>query len=293
MKRRPDLLRLLAILIIILGMVYFYLNLFLPARIPAILRLAVIERPLNILILGTDLTFDLITGRATTEVGRTDTILLLHFDPLRQKANLLSIPRDSYVEIPGYGFQKINAAYVWGKTELALNTVEKLTAVKIDKYLLINTKGLNKLVDLLGGVKLYVDKDMYYVDRAQDLYINLKAGWQKLSGKDAEGYIRFRHDALADLGRIERQQKFLKALTATLATPQALLKSPFIIGLIRNNIRSNLSLKQFILLANTFRMMNLKSIYTDTVPGVAGNNEAGSVWLIDRAGLKQIISRYF
>jgi len=292
-KRRPDLLRLLAILIIILGIIYFYLNLLLPASIPAILRFAVMERPLNILILGTDMTFDIVTGRSTTEVGRTDTILLLHFDPLRQKVNLLSIPRDSYVEIPGQGYQKINAAFVWGKIELTQKTVEKLTAVKIDKYLLLNTKGLNKLVDLLGGVRIYVDKDMYYVDRAQDLHINLKAGWQKLSGKDAEGYIRFRHDALADLGRIERQQKFLKALTATLATPQALLKSPFIIGLIQRNLRTNLSLKEFIILANTFRMLNLRSINTETAPGITGNNEAGSVWLIDRAGLKRIISQYF
>jgi LCP family protein required for cell wall assembly len=293
MKNKLDYLRIIAIFIVLLAIIYFNLNVLFPRVIPNFLKLAIIERPINILILGTDITFDIETGRSTYEVGRTDTIMLLHYDPLMGEINVLSIPRDSYVEIPGYYNTKINAAYVLGKIDLTIKTVEKLTGVRIDKYVIINTKGLIKLVDLLGGIYIDVEKDMYYVDKAQNLYINLKKGPQKLSGKEAEGYIRFRHDAFGDIGRIERQQKFLKALTRSLSSPNALLKSPFIVGLIRKNIKSSLSLKEFILLANTFRQINLKEVQTQSVPGEPANNEAGSVWLINSLELGKIISQYF
>ena len=293
MKNKLDYLRVVAIFIVLLAIIYFNLNVLFPRVLPNFLKLAIIERPINILILGTDITFDIETGRSTYEVGRTDTIMLLHYDPLMGKINVLSIPRDSYVEIPGYYNTKINAAYVLGKIDLTIKTVEKLTGVRIDKYVIINTKGLIKLVDLLGGIYIDVGKDMYYVDKAQNLYINLKKGPQKLSGKEAEGYIRFRHDALGDIGRIERQQNFLKALTRSLSSPNALLKSPFIVGLIRKNIKSSLSLKEFILLANTFRQINLKEVQTKSVPGEPANNEAGSVWLINSLELGKIISQYF
>ncbi|KAF0134416.1 MAG: transcriptional attenuator LytR family [Candidatus Saganbacteria bacterium] len=293
MKRRPDFLRLSAVIIVILGVGYLYQNLFSPKSIPDFLKLAVIETPENILILGTDITFDSETGRSTYEVGRSDTIMLLHYEPLRRRINILSIPRDSYVEIPGYYYTKINAAFVFGGIDLAKKTVSNITGVKIDKHIIINTQGLKKLVDLLGGVPVDVEKDMYYVDRAQDLHINLKKGCQKLSGKQAEGYIRFRHDAEGDIGRIARQQNFFKSLTKSLSTPQAFFKSPFIIGLILKNIKSSLSLKEFIIFANTMRQSNLNEINTMSLPGIPSNNEAGSVWLIDQNELKRIISEYF
>jgi len=293
MKNKLDYLRVVAVFIVLLAIIYFNLNVFFPRTLPNFLKLAIIERPINILILGTDITFDIETGRSTYEVGRTDTIMLLHYDPLMGKINVLSIPRDSYVEIPGFYNSKINAAYVLGKIDLTIKTVEKLIGVRIDKHIIINTKGLIKLIDLLGGIHIDVEKDMYYVDRAQNLYINLKKGPQKLSGKEAEGYIRFRHDALGDIGRIERQQNFLKALTKSLSSPNALLKSPFIVGLIRKNIKSSLSLKEFVLLANTFRQINLKEVQTQSVPGEPANNEAGSVWMINSLELGKIISQYF
>jgi len=293
MNKKIDYLRIIAIFVIFLGITHFYLNILFPRVLPNFLKLAIIERPLNLLILGTDITFNIDTGRADYSFGRTDTIMLLHYDPLKEKINVLSIPRDTYVEIPGYRNTKINASFVLGKVDLTLKTVEKLTGVKVDRYIIMNTKGLIKLVDLLGGIEVDVEKDMYYVDKAQGLFINLKKGPQKLSGKTSEGYIRFRHDALGDIGRIERQQNFLKALTKSLSSPNALVKSPFIVGLIQKNLKSNLSLKEFILLANTLRQLKLKEINTLSVPGEPADNEAGSVWLINREELKKIISQYF
>jgi len=293
MSRKFDLLKILAALIVLCGITYFYLNIISPKYLPNFLKLAVIEKPLNILILGTDITFDSETGRSTHEVGRTDTIMLLHYDPFNEKAFVLSVPRDTYVEIPGYRSTKINAAYVVGRIGLTKETVEKLTGVKIDRYLIVNTEGIVKIIDLLGGIKIDIEKDMYYTDKAQKLYIDLKKGERKLSGKEAEGYIRFRHDPLGDIGRIERQQHFLKALTGALSSPNAFLKSPFIFGLTQKNIKTDLSLKELILLANTFRQMKVKEIKTESIPGESGFNEAGSVWLINRKELSGIISRHF
>ncbi|MFA4967138.1 MAG: LCP family protein [Candidatus Margulisiibacteriota bacterium] len=293
MNKKIDYLRIIALFVVLLGIFYFYFNLLIPRKLPNFMKAAVVDRPINILVLGTDLMFDDITGRATYDIGRTDTIMLMHYNPLREKINVLSIPRDSYVEIPGYYYTKINAAFVYGGIDLTSKTVEKMTGVKVDKYILMNTKGLAKFVDLLGGINIDIEKDMYYVDKAQGLYINLKKGPHKLSGKEAEGYIRFRHDALGDIGRISRQQNFLKALVKAAASPNALVKSPFIVGIIRKNIRSNLSLKEFILLGNTFRQLDLKEINTSSIPGEPANNEAGSVWMINYPELKKIIAQYF
>ncbi len=291
--KKVDKLRLIAIFILLLGITYFHLNIFLPSAIPFIFKAGVMERPFTVLVIGTDITFNADTGQKNMEKGRTDTIILMRIDPLKNRINMVSIPRDSYVEIPGYYPQKINAAYVYGGIELTEQTIENITGLKIDKYLIINTKGIVKLVNLLGGVEIDVPKDMYYTDNAQDLFINLKKGKQKLNGKQAEGFVRFRHDALGDLGRIERQQLFIKALSHKLASLGSLVKSPFIIEIIMNNIRTNLSIKDFVLLANTARMMPSKNINPITLPGTTTNNEAGSVVILDGFEMKKILKELF
>ena len=292
-KTRIDLLRLIAVIIVIMGIAYFYINLFFPVHMPFIIKLGIIERPLNILVMGTDVTINADTREKNVEKGRSDTLMLMHFDPLKNRINLVSIPRDSYVEIPGYGYNKINAAYVLGGVELAEKTIEKLLGVQIDNYVVINTNGIVKLVNLLGGITVDIEKDLYYVDRAQGLYINLKQGNRKLSGKEAEGFIRFRHDAMGDLGRIQRQQQFFSVLSARIANPSSFIKSPFIIGLIRDHVNSNLSLKKFIMLANNARMMPKNNIRSMTLPGEPGNNAAGSVILINMPEAMKMIEENF
>lgn len=275
------------------GIAYFYFNLFLPTHVPFIFKFGIVERPLNILVMGTDVTINADTKEKNVEKGRSDTIMLIHFDPLKNKINIVSVPRDSYVEIPGYGFNKINAAYVLGSEELTEKTLENLLGIKIDYFLIINTKGIVSLVDLVGGVTVDIDKDLYYVDRAQGLYINLKQGRKRLSGKEAEGFIRFRHDALGDFGRIQRQQQFFAALSSRIANPGSFIKAPFIIGLIHDHVHSNLSLKRFIMLANNARMMPKNNIKSFTLPGNSGDNIAGSVIFLDMPEVKKIIKENF
>ncbi|MFA5113764.1 MAG: LCP family protein [Candidatus Margulisiibacteriota bacterium] len=294
-RKRPDWLRLLALLTLFCGIAYFYANIFAPRLIPRFLRIGVTRRPTNILVLGTDITFDGRSGEPIMQTnGRTDTILLLHVDPVRYRIDLVSIPRDSFVEIAGYGWQKINAANVFGGTELIKSTVERLTGVNIDYYLKVNTFAAVKLVDLLGGIDVTIDKDMYYVDRAQNLYINLKKGEHKLSGKEAEGFIRFRHDALGDIGRIGRQQQFMEILFHSFTKPQNLVKAPVGFTLAMRYVQTDLPLLKTIRLANFARMISLREIHSFTPTAESASDPgAGAILLLDKRGLQQYIRANF
>ncbi|OGC34287.1 hypothetical protein A2311_01140 [candidate division WOR-1 bacterium RIFOXYB2_FULL_48_7] len=294
-RKRADSSRLLAILIIILGIAYFYANLFIPRWIPKTIRVGTVRKPLNILVVGTDITFDKKTGEPLETVdGRTDSILILHIDPARYKINVLSIPRDSFVAVPGHGIQKINAANVLGGIDLLKKTLSELTGLKIDNYIEVNPYVVIKLVDILGGIKLYVEKDMVYTDRAQNLHINLKQGWHRLNGKETQDYLRFRHDMFGDIGRIERQQKVLQTIFVTLASPSNIVKSPLAIKTATNYVKTDLSLGQLVRLANFVRMLSGRDFHSFMAGGEPGASSfSGSIWLINKIDLETIIEENF
>lgn len=294
-NKKIDRYRLLAVATIFFGVLYFYANLFIPKIIPRTFRIGTIRIPATILILGTDVNFDVNTGEPIEKSNsRTDSILLLRADPVHYKMNVLSIPRDSFVPIPGHGVNKINAANVFGGIELAKTTVANLAGKNIDYFIEINPYGIVKLVDLLGGVKLFVEKDMYYIDHAQNLHINLKKGHHRLSGKEAQDYIRFRHDATGDIGRMERQQKFLQALFLSLARPANIMKAPLIIDIANKYIKTDLPLLKIIRLSNFVRMLSLRDIRTFTPSAESGTSDyAGSILLLNKYELEKILNAYF
>jgi polyisoprenyl-teichoic acid--peptidoglycan teichoic acid transferase len=293
-KPKVDLIRLLAVLTMVLGVIYFYANLFAPGSVPGFLRIGVTRQPTTILILGTDLNFSAETGKQIMSDGRTDSIILMRVDPIHHKIIIFSIPRDSFVEIPGYGFNKINAANVFGGVELTKKTVSALTGVHIDYYIKLDPTAVTDLVNLLGGIDIYVEKDMYYVDRAQDLYIDLKQGWHKLSGLEAQDYMRFRHDQNGDLGRIERQQKFLQTLFINFAKPSNLMKAPSALIVARRHVQTDLSLSKLIRLVNFARMLTRSDILSFTAAGEdAISPYAGSILVPDREQIKTIVRERF
>lgn len=149
--------------------------------------------------------------------------------------SMLWIPRDSRVAIPGQGWNKIGHAYAYGGSKLSEQTVANLLGVPIDYYVAINMDGFQKVVDTLGGVDINVEKRMYYYDPYDEGevdnggLIDLKPGMQHMDGNVALQYVRFRHDETGDIGRIERQQKFAKALLADVITPSVIPKVPKVI----------------------------------------------------------------
>ncbi len=293
MARRLDTLRICAVILLFASVVYFYLNLFSPKSIPYFLRFWPLPSNMNILIMGSDIVYDKVHHVAIKEMGHTDTMILVSVNTNSFKVNMLSIPRDTVVEIPGYGWQKINAAYYLGGAELAKETVGKFLGVKVNNYVVVNTKGLVKLINLMGGVRVYVDKDMYYVDNWGGLKIDLKQGWQTLNGEQAHGFIRYRQDPLGDVTRVQRQQSFLQTVLRKLATPSMLAKAPWVLALAFESIKTDLSLKEILYTLNFARGLRKEDVDMTMVPGSFSEEENGSGWQADMDALKDIVNKYF
>lgn len=180
----------------------------------------------NYLIVGSDRRDDLTPkeraelGTGSAEGQRTDTIMLLHVPDNELPPTLVSLPRDSYVEIPGEGESKINASFSWGGPELLTATVENATGLRVDEYVEIGFSGFVGLTNAVGGVEICLE-DALQDDKA---HIDLPKGCQTLKGKDALGFVRARY-ALADgdLGRVENQQKYMAALIDKAASPATAL----------------------------------------------------------------------
>jgi len=161
---------------------------------------------------------ELNTGSA--EGKRTDSIMLVHVPASGGKSAVISLPRDSYVPIPGHSKNKINAAYSLGGPRLLVETIEQVTGIRVDGYVEIGFGGFASVVDSLGGVDMCLPKAM------KDSYanINLKAGCQTLNGPNALGYVRARYsDPLGDLGRVKRQREFLGAVLHKAMQPSTVL----------------------------------------------------------------------
>lgn len=158
------------------------------------------------------------TGRAVG--NRTDTIMLLHVPSGGGPTVLVSVPRDSYVSIPGHGKNKINSAYAFGGPQLLVHTVENATGIRVDEYVETGLLGYADLVDAVGGVTVCVKKPI----KDAKAHINLKAGCQVFDGKTALGYARARYsDPRGDLGRVERQRQVLAAIAGKTLSPSVVL----------------------------------------------------------------------
>lgn len=213
----------------------------------------------NILVLGVDEAFG---------SNRSDTIMVLHLDPLNNTAAVLSIPRDTLVVIPGRGLDKINHAFAYGGPDLTRRTVENFLGISVPHYVTVDVHGLANIIDELGGVSLNVEKRMYYVDYAGGLYINLFPGVQTLSGKDAVAYVRFRQDGEGDFGRIRRQQQFLTSIANQLMHRKNLFKSPRLFLELIGKVNTTLNSREILGVALGVRSAyELGQVHMAQIPG--------------------------
>lgn len=146
--------------------------------------------------------------RAVDDVGRSDIIMVISYNPINKNCVMVSLPRDLRVNIPSYGLDKINHAYAYGGRALSDQTIEDLLGMTLDFSLKVDFETFSKIIDDFGGVLVNAKKDFPYNDGR----IAIKQGSNRLNGKDALFYVRFRSDADGDYGRIERQQEVLIAL---------------------------------------------------------------------------------
>ena len=223
------------------------------------------------------------------DVGRSDTLMVATIDPVRNEASLLSIPRDTRVAIPRNGYDKINAAYAYGGEKLTQRTVEDFLGVRIDHYVIINTHAFQKIVDAIGGIDIDVEKRMYYEDPWDDdggLIIDLRPGRQHMDGKTAVTYVRYR-DEEGDIGRVKRQQKFMRACVDAVTTPAILPRLPGIISSVIDSVKTDLSVRQMLEFIGTLKESQAKGLRTEMVPGRPLYIDGVSYWIPDMAQLRR------
>ncbi|MFS8877790.1 LCP family protein [Synechococcus sp. H55.8] len=267
---------------------------------PDALRAAALDRSLHILILGTDNpdpTLPLSTERERLNT-RTDTILLARFDPQAQRITVLSIPRDTRVRLPGFGVTKINAANLAGGPALVAQVVSTLLGgIPIDRYVRLNTEALEALIDAVGGVEVYVPEPMHYVDHTQQLFINLEPGWHRLNGEQAHHFARFRRDhlGLGDIGRVQRQQELLRALSRELLSPAVWPRIPKVLQVVRTHLETNLTWEEVLSLAKFVLTSGDDRIDLVLLPGRFSQpgEFATSYWLPDLAGIRRLAVTHF
>lgn len=220
----------------------------------------------NVLCLGLDENWtenDMLYTKST----RSDTILVASISIKDRTISVLSIPRDSYVEIPGYGHDKINSAHALGGVPLAQKTVEAFLGIPIEFSVLLRVQATKHIVDALGGVDVEVEKQMDYDDNWGHLHIHLKPGYQRLNGEQALGYSRFRYDERGDFARIERQQKLLKAIIYRFKEPAVWAKLGWIVKTVKQSVKTNLATPQLIALANIYKDFDPSQLKVSTLEG--------------------------
>ena len=170
--------------------------------------------------------------------GNTDTIFTIRIE--NGQTRITQIPRDSYINSARFGPLKANALYAYGGSDEVKKELSRLMGRPIQHHLLVNLDGIRSISDLMGGVTVDVPKRLYYVDRAQGLYIDLQPGPQLLKGRELEGFLRWRHDGLGDFGRLQRQQLVIKSLFGSLTKPENVVRLPALFTAAGRNLKTDL-----------------------------------------------------
>ena len=249
-------------------------------------RVTRVDRPNETLLVATDKTTVMIMGvdERDDDVGRSDTLMVATVDPRNKQVSLLSIPRDTRALLRG-SYDKINSAYAYGGWKLTRDVVEDLLDTPIDHYVLINTRSFPRIIDAIGGVDIYVESRMYYVDEWDDavpggLVIDLYPGMQHMDGVTAMSYVRYR-DEEGDIGRIERQQRFMRAVMEQVTSPAIVTKLPNVIRECMGAVETDLSFRQLLELAGSLKEAQGNGLRAAMLPGRPVYIDEGSYWIPD------------
>lgn len=244
------------------------------------------EKPVTILVIGSD--------SRGQDRGRSDTLMIVRVNPDKKVTSVISIPRDMRVNIPGYGTDKINAAYSLGGAKLAIETVQDFTGMELNHYVEVDFQGFKRLVNALDGIDINVQPP-YGKSRLRDPEINLDLpkGVQHLDGDTALKFVRVRH-VDDDFGRMARQQQFLKAVFDKAVRPASLSKLPQLVEILAENVSTDqgLGFKEMYSYGTLMKSIPKDNVHMVTLPGTCqmiGDvsyvipEDEKIAWLIDRA----------
>ena len=240
---------------------------------------------IHVMILGVDERKD--------DVGRSDTLMVATVDPEKGTASLLSIPRDTRVAIEGAGYDKINAAYAYGGYALTKKTLEQLLDVPMDYYILIDVHAFERIIDALDGIDIDVEKRMYYEDPWDDdggLVIDIYPGMQHMTGEKAIEYVRYR-DMEGDIGRIRRQQRFMRAVLQKVTTPEIFAKLPEIVSEVAKSVKTDLDTGDMIKFLQIMKKVQEDGLAAEMAPGNPAWFKGVSYWIPDIVEIRRMAAR--
>ncbi len=216
------------------------------------------------------------------EASRSDTIVVT-----KAGGGMLAVPRDTLVEIPGVGEDKINAAFATGGPDLTVETLENLTGLPINNYVVVNFGGVKEIVDAMGGITLQVDQPIEVGIEGRRVYI--PAGTRELDGFEALAYVRYRGGPTADIGRIGRQQKFLRQLAREITSPANLPRLPATARAIWANIETNMNPLEAARFAVRTRLSGIEE--AELYPGTPQYIGGIAYWVPDKEAGDRVVSQ--
>ncbi|ACD54011.1 LytR family transcriptional regulator [Clostridium botulinum] len=252
------------------------------------------NKPVNILLLGTDIGDP--SQPNNNAIKRTDTIMVLNYNPKEKKLQVVSIPRDTLIDVNGKNL-KINSAYAIGGEKRVKSEVEKLLNISINYIAKIDYNAFREFIDAIGGIKMQIERNMIYDDEGQNLHINFKKGEVvKLDGKKSEEFFRWRKNndgsgfANGDLDRIENQQKFISKVVDKCTSPMIIFKIPSIIKALGDNIDTNMPPLKVISYGLKFSRINSEKIDMKIAQGTPKDISGESFLVFDKNLNKDIIT---
>lgn len=240
----------------------------------------------NVLLIGLD------EGREDSG-SQADSIVLLSLDNETGKMRFIIVPRYTITHIPGRpNPEALNNAYFYGGEKLVQQSVANLLGVTIHHYAVIDPKIITDIVNLFGGVDIYVENNMDYEDPEGDLYIHILKGFQHMDGDTAQKYLRYRNDELGSVGRLHRQQLFLKALYEKMLSPDSVARIPGLVELVNSRVKMTAELYDTADLVSAVKNMDSTEPTVITLPGELAANGSGA-WIYDYEKTKVKIDELF
>ncbi len=248
------------------------------------------DEPITVLALGVDS-----RGGYDIDSTRSDTIMVATLNTNTKQIAAVSFPRDTYVNIEGYGYTKLNHATAYGGVPLLTETLENNFDIEIDNYVVIDFIAFERIVDELGGIEVDVPKRMFY--SGNDVYIDLYPGVQQLDGETLLDYVRFRNDSDGDLGRIKRQQEAIEALGEKATSLSAFLKAPDMFDILGEHIKTDLATEELLSIAKKYSSFSKNDWHSMTLGGEAARSEIDNLWYYfyteeDREAIRIFLKSY-
>lgn len=250
------------------------------------LSLPAVSEHRNILVLGSD---SMIPQDLKDWRGRSDLILLVSLNTTSNAVSIISIPRDTKIKLKKPNINRINAANAVGGSKLSKRAIKKLLKVDIDNVVVLSIDGSAKLIDMIGGIDIPVEKRMFYNDSTADLHINIKAGLQHMNGKTLMQYLRYRSEELGDISRVKHHQVFFKALIKKLTEPESIFMIPELVKKANKVFITDMSFKEMFSLGLFLKEVPHENFSTYILPGTFGEGDDAGYWIANKAAIEKLI----